>query len=562
MKAKIKSFLQQMLRSPKEFPVETAMGFAFFIIAVWHLESRKWVGGNAVSDVNEDILFLFVPLMVLTYWLNRLNKRQTAQKWKNLCIIAYAVSGMLFLPLMALDLKPFIETIAFGFTYVLAGILLVVGTRWMDNRGFAAHVLHVATQMFIGCAISGLLNLTVFAIVASFIYIFGLDVSSNIYAHIASFVWFVLAPQICFTLLTQGEDDVNVPAKPLRIVLNFILSPAVIIYTVILYLYFITIAVKWDLPKGNVAWLITGFIAVALIGRLMQYVLTKRHYDWFYNHLPWIAIPPLVLYWIGSVYRISVYSFTESRFYLIVAGVLMTLFIMMLIWKRTRKFQLMALIAAGAIIVFTYIPGISAKSIGLRCQMERFHKLATELKVLDAKTGKLPDTIDCSFINKDSVLCGQYRELSSVIDYVRKDMGKEAFLQQYGSWQYSEYQFYYTENSDDSPKTDYVGLTQPVSVGEYNVLIPNKNNTYRVDYLGNNGEVLVRNDDGQVVLRYPIDSLVREHPDLLHDPEHLCVYHNDSLMLVIECNIECQNGEVTDVFTSAYDSYTLFRKKQ
>lgn len=555
MKAKIRSFWQQMLRSPKEFPVETAMGFAFFIIAVWHIESRRWVGGNAVSDVNEDILFLFVPLIVLTYWLNRLYKRQTAQKWKNVCILAYVLSGLLFFPLMALDLKSFIETIAFGFTYVLAGILLVVGTRWMDNRGFAAHVLHVVTQLFIGCAISGLLNLTVFAIVASFIYIFGLDVSSNIYVHIASFVWFVLAPQICFTLMTQDEDEVNEPVKPLRIILDFILSPAVIVYTVILYLYFITIAVKWDLPKGNVAWLITGFIAVALIGRLMQYVLTKRHYDWFYNHLPWIAIPPLVLYWIGSVYRISVYSFTESRFYLIVAGVLMTLFIMMLIWKRTRKFQLMALIAAGAIVVFTYIPGISAKSIGLRCQMERFHKLATELKVFDAKTGLLPRRIDIDVIRKSSELCKQYRELCSVIDYVRKDMGKEAFFKQYGQWKFREYEFYYQadNNGEEIGELDLIELTHSVNLGDYNELLPEKD--YKVHY---DGDVVKVMRDAKEVMSYPVDNLVCQNPALLDDPENLCVYCNDSLMLVLK-DFTIRNGQVQGV--NLVD-YMLFRKKQ
>lgn len=553
MKAKIRSFWQQMLRSPKEFPVETAMGFAFFIIAVWHIESRRWVGGNAVSDVNEDILFLFVPLIVLTYWLNRLYKRQTAQKWKNVCILAYVLSGLLFFPLMALDLKSFIETIAFGFTYVLAGILLVVGTRWMDNRGFAAHVLHVVTQLFIGCAISGLLNLTVFAIVASFIYIFGLDVSSNIYVHIASFVWFVLAPQICFTLMTQDEDEVNEPVKPLRIILDFILSPAVIVYTVILYLYFITIAVKWDLPKGNVAWLITGFIAVALIGRLMQYVLTKRHYDWFYNHLPWIAIPPLVLYWIGSVYRISVYSFTESRFYLIVAGVLMTLFIMMLIWKRTRKFQLMALIAAGAIVVFTYIPGISAKSIGLRCQMVRFHKLATELKVFDAKTGLLPKTVDFDAIHKDSLLCEQYRELCSVISYVREDMGKEAFFRQYGQWKYNEYHFDYRDGEAFPVPRDYVELTQPLNLGDYNVLLPNEK--YIVYHDGDVVKVML---DSKEIMSYPIDNLVRQNPALLDTPERLCTYRNDSLFLVLS-GFEIRDKQVVHVNTG---NFMLFRKKQ
>lgn len=106
--------------------------------------------------------------------------------------------------------------------------------RKMENRPFAAHALHVATQMFFGLLITGILNLAVMAIVASFFYIFGIEEPKHLYEHIIQFIWFVLAPQVCCTLIHQNEDEVAEPFKVLRLILNFILSPAVIIYTVIL----------------------------------------------------------------------------------------------------------------------------------------------------------------------------------------------------------------------------------------------------------------------------------------------------------------------------------------
>ena len=549
MSPKIKLFLQQMLRSPKEFPMEMVMGIGFFVIAVINLEHRLRF---ATDGVDANILALFVPLMVLTYWLNRLRRRQTEKKWRNVCTIAYILSGLLFLPLMTLYLDPFIKTTAFVFTYILAGILLVVGTRWMDNRSFAAHALHVATQLLIGCAIMGVLTLVVMAIVASFLYIFGLDTPRHLFEYIFFFIWLVLTPQVCCTLITQGEDEVNEPMKPLRIILNFILSPAVIIYTVILYLYFITIVVNWDLPKGNVAWLITGFIAVTLIGRLMQYVLANHHYDWFYTRLPWIAIPPLVMYWIGSVYRISAYSFTESRFYLIVAGVLMTLFVVMLIWKRTRHFQMMALIAAGAIVVFTYIPGISAKSIGFRCQLERFNKMVSDMNLLDAKTGKLPTKIDLDAISADSLQCAQYRELSSVIKYVRDDMGYSAFEKQYGQWKYYYYDFNEGKAKGMGAESEWVSMTYPIDLGNYNILLKSREPAISFDQ----EDVIVEQNDTEL-LRYPINAFLRQHPEAIKQPNRLCVYRNDSLLLVLG-GIEVTNGEVTHVNTG---EYMLFRKR-
>ena len=546
MSTKLKSLLQQLLLSPRKFPVELALGLAFFVIAVWDTETTVWSekAGHMVSDINGDILCFFVPLMALTFWLHRVNR------W------AYYASFFIFLPLMMLDLKPFLWTYGFTFTYVLAAILLIIGNRRLDNRSFAAHSLHVATQLFFGLIISGILYLAVLAICASFFYIFGIDEPKYFYEHIAQFIFLVLASQICCTLVRQNEDVVEEPFKILRIILNFILSPAVIIYTVILYTYFIKIVFVWDLPKGGVAWMVMGFITVALIGRVAQSILSQRYYDWFYNRFTFIAIPPLIMYWIGSIYRISLYSFTESRFYLMVAGVLMTLFVLMLWKERTRKFQLMALIFGAAIILFTYIPGISAKSIGLSCQKQRLDQLISEMKLTDAKTGKLNDEIeDMRRIQQDSLLCEQYKDVTSVIDYVRHEIGTDEFKKQYGEWSHSEYSFAYIKNSVNVNASDnFYFRKKPVELGEYTIMLPSK--AYQFNF--NDQIVTITQGDNKVVLRYPIQEVIRQDTMLLHHPEQLLTYRNDSLMLVLE-GICFKDTVVTDV---RYYGLQLFKKKQ
>lgn len=531
MKTKLKSLLQQLLQSPRCFPVEFALGIVFFVIAVWDSESSAWneTSARMESAVNSDILWLFVPLMVLTFWLHRVNR------W------AYFASFFLFLPLIAIDLKPFLWTYGYAFTYVLAGILLVVGNRKMENRPFAAHALHVVTQMFFGLLITGILNMAVMAIVASFFYIFGIEEPKHLYEHIIQFIWFVLAPQVCCTLIHQNEDEVAEPFKVLRLILNFILSPAVIIYTVILYTYFIKIVFEWDLPKGGVAWMVMGFVTVALIGRVAQSILSQRYYDWFYNRFTLIAIPPLILYWIGSIYRIRLYSFTESRFYLMVAGVLMTVFVLMLWKKRTRKYQLMALIFGAAIILFTYIPGISAKSIGLSCQKQRLTRLISNLKLSDAKTGKLSDDIDIRRIKQDSLLCEQYKDFTSVVNYVRKEIGNDEFKKQFGEWSHPEYGFNYNKTKDLYDNGNWYERRKPVYLGEYSIMLPD--NQYTCNF--ENKKVIVKSND-VVVLEYPINSIVREDTMLLHHPDQLLTYRNDSLMLVLQ-DICIEDTVVTNV---------------
>ncbi len=153
MNRKLKSLMLQLLQSPKRFPFEFALGIVFFIIAVWDLQlsTSNMSATRVESTVNGDILWLFAPLMVLTFWLHRVNH------------LAYIASSFLFLPLMALDLKPFLWTYGFGFTYVLAGILLIVGNKRMNNRPFAAHALlrltHYPHSQFSGDSYCGLVLL-------------------------------------------------------------------------------------------------------------------------------------------------------------------------------------------------------------------------------------------------------------------------------------------------------------------------------------------------------------------------------------------------------------------
>ena len=515
MSTKLKSLLQQLLQSPRRFPVELALGVVFFIIAVWDSETREWSEKTAeyVSAINGDILWFFVPLMALTFWLHRVNR------W------AYYASFFLFLPLMMLDLKPFLWTYGFAFTYVLAAILLIIGYKKMDNRSFAAHALHVATQMFFGLLISGILNIAVIAIVASFFYIFGIEESWHFYEHIYQFIWFVLAPQVCCTLIRQNEDEVAEPFKILRLILNFILSPAVIIYTVILYIYFIKIAFEWDLPKGGVAWMVMGFITVALIGRVAQSILSQRYYDWFYKRFTLIAIPPLIMYWVLMLFR-----------------------------ERTRRYQLMALIFGAAIILFTYIPGISAKSIGLACQKQRLTELISELKLTDAKTGKLNDDLDTWSIKQDSMLCERYKDVTSVIKYVRDEIGEKEFEAKYGKWSHSEYSFNYANNTD----TVYISANtyirrKPVELGEYTIILPSK--AYEYSY---NEQKVIITMDKDTVLEYPIQKIVSQDTSLLHHPDQLLTYRNDSLMLVLE-GVCIKDTVITDV---RYYGLQLFKKQK
>ena len=546
---KVFEILRQLLRCPQEFPLEALMGLSFFLIAAYNTYHGYGHTTNPLFD--EEILLFFVPLYVLTYSLHQQNK------W------AYVASFFIFPLLMPLSLEPFISSSKLPFLYALAALLLVLGTRRMNDRPFGAHLLHLIVQTGFGVLVTILLYMAILAITGSFFYIFGVDEPRNFYMYVSEFLGFVVAPLVCVSFVSHHEDTEGEMPKILQLIINFILTPAIIIYTVILYAYTLKILFTWDLPKGGVAWMVMAFIVVALAGHLAQHILPRRHYDWFYRHFTWIALPPLALFWVGTLYRIRHYSFTEGRVYLLLAGVLMTLFVLMLLWKAQRRYQLMTTLAMLAIIIFTYIPGISAKSIGIACQQSRMEKLIDRLQMKDPATGKFHKVFDVEKICSDSLLCSQYHEAVDVIEYVREATGSDKFDSIHGKLRLDSYKLvYHSPTAAQTHTIDFSSdeLPQPIDLGDNNQCYPLDAFDATTETIGSDLVFkLKKGDTSETVLVYNVSKTMRENPQLQENPEQLLVYHNDSLLVIISELRLTDNGK--DVSSVAYYNLRVFGKK-
>lgn len=526
------------------------MGLSVFFIAAYNTYHGFGIVPNHLFD--EEILLFFVPLYVLTYCMHKLNK------W------AYIASFFIFVLLLPLSLESFISSSKMPFLYVLAALLLVLGTRRLNDRPFGAHLLHLVTQLAFGVLVTVILYLAILAITWSFFYIFGIKEPKDFYLYISEFLGLVVAPLVCVSFVSHDEYEEGETPKILQIIINFILTPAIIIYTVILYAYTLKILFTWDLPKGGVAWMVMGFIAVALAGHLAQYILPRRHYDWFYRNFTWIALPPLVLYWVGTLYRIRLYSFTESRVYLFVAGVLMTLFVLMLLWKAQRRYQLMTLLAMLAVVVFTYIPGISAKSIGLACQQSRMERFVDRLQLKDPATGKFRKVFDVEKIRKDSLLCKEYHEAVDVIEYVRNESGRATFDSIHGHLKLNTNDFDLNTSTADPTRSLYYqadDLPQPIDLGDFN-------QSYHLNAFDGTTETIAgdlvfklkKDNTSETVLVYNVSRTMRENPQMQENPEQLLVYHNDSLLVVISQLQLTDNGK--DVSSVGTYNLRVFGKKR
>lgn len=469
---RIRSGTWHFVRSIKEFPVEALLGLTYFIFFIF----ADKIG--ATTDWTDKFPFFlwFFPHYVLVFTLHRFSEERPGMKW------LYYLSWFLWIPLFFFRKPLSAFNALWTVAYVLAVILLVIGEKKLDNEAYGRNILRTAVKVAVSFIVGGILMAVVTAIIVSFNYLFGLELKDGWFTDPNVFIAMNIIPLLCCSAVSDGKPLMK-GEQMLRTVVDGILSPALILYTLILYAYMVRIIIRWELPDGGVAYMVSAYICIALLCCMFLPMISKRHFDWFYDWFPALAAAPLVLLWTGVLRRIGEYGMTGQRFYLVLASVLMTIFVAMLVRSRSRNFQLMTLILAVALAVFTYIPGISARDFGIRGQQKRLDALLPQ--VLDE--GRFPEKLDYASISADSTLLGNWKTVGSSWQYLKLNMDKDSFEKKYGKYGIMPSWISWTLAGKEQWVEDFTAepvvyrMEEPVSLGKYTEFIPSGNYHYYED---------------------------------------------------------------------------------
>lgn len=457
---------QGFVSSIREFPLEALLGVTYFVIFLFESSVRDILGKSDVFY----LFFWFFPQYVLLFTLHKWSGKHLAFR------VLYCLSWFLWIPLLVWG--PVNQGWSLGIAYIIAIVLLIIGKEPLGNEPYGQNILDTVINVAAGFIIGFLLIAIVDIIIASVNFLFDLDLKDKWFTNPMAFIAFVIIPLLCCSFV-ENNSYKEANGKILKILIDYIFSPALIIYTAILYIYIGRIVLRWELPNGGVAYIVAIFMAVGLICHLFRLLVEKRHFEWFYKAFPFIAIAPLILLWIGAFRRIGEYGLTEVRVYLICLALLLTVFTAMLVKDKTRNFQLMTMIMAIAAILFTYIPGIRAKDFGIRSQKARLERILPNVLV----DGKFPEIIDYKTIGADPRLKESWLAVDGAYTYLKKNMPPKKFkaLQS----ELGDYQFR-TWELEEKPETAVAewsisDISSPIDLGEYNQLIPPSDYHYYED---------------------------------------------------------------------------------
>ena len=306
---------EQVLR---RFPVAVAIMAAF---TLWVIADNHF----GVTSSRDDV-YVFAGFISAGYVSVVVKLCTEARKGMN----SIAVIVGLALAVLAFCLCYFSKTLNFNFVMAIGAAVLCLGNAvaWRLGRhdrnvwNFTQKLWTGALFAAVGCVIFTLGMVVISEAVRA---LFGVSLDELTMETILPVGLAFLAPVYWLGTLPrfgEAEDvtELSFEARALSFLGTWMLAPLVIIYALIVLAYGTKILVQWDLPKGEIASLVSPFIGVGTLVWLMlePKVLKESGFVRFYRAAwHWIMLPAAVLLGVGVFARVQEYGFTPVRVFLV-----------------------------------------------------------------------------------------------------------------------------------------------------------------------------------------------------------------------------------------------------
>ncbi|HMH56774.1 MAG TPA: DUF4153 domain-containing protein [Gemmatimonadales bacterium] len=324
-----------------------ALGLALTVALTLFAEERGWssarkAGLNAVG----------VALLVLFYlvW--------PGPDQKHEAIRYFQLSAGLHLLVATLPFLGLAETTAF----------------WQYNRRLFLGFLRAAVFSFV--LYFGL----VIALVA-LDKLFGVDVPSELYARLYLVVVFVINTGIFLAAVPRGlrelAGDTSYP-RVLKVFAQYILTPLVFIYLLMLLAYLVKIVGGGEWPSGWIGWLVTSVAVAGLLGFLLVHPLRDEAEEaWIRTYTRWLfigLIPAAAMLLVAFWKRILPYGLTEPRLLGVLLGFWLLVIAVSYTIRRDAGIRRIPVTLAALLLLTLYGP-LSVTSLAVASQGRRLARL-------------------------------------------------------------------------------------------------------------------------------------------------------------------------------------------
>ena len=393
----------QIKNAVSAHPIEIFL-ISAFAIGIWFMELEPHQGNDHLAYwVFEPMLFIFVYLSRPYSWYRF--------SWI-VPLVALAIIGM------TNDSAEFYLTSPKFWGANFIALLVLLGFPFeKNNQGFTyrnfTNLFHLGLATAVWLLVFGLVAAILFTITT----LFNVEFSDSFYSHFYTSLGIFTQP-LFFLVFQQRQAKSEMTLNRIfEILVNFVLAPALMIFTVLLYAYVVQIIFEGVLPKGMLANITLPYLLGGLGVYALRSICAKARWETFFKFYPYLSIVPIVLLWLAIDRRISAYAWTEQRIYLVALASAITIAYAILTMPKIRQYRLISAVVMVAIFSMTWV--VKPKEIAYQSQTERFEQLLTKLNLSDS-SGKIRDDVD--FVerleNMPKSELKDWTELDSVSDYL------------------------------------------------------------------------------------------------------------------------------------------------
>ena len=402
---KFKNLFPDMKKGIGRFPVTVVFSLILFIVAIFTIESDFYILPE--EDLWIKYLIIAIPLSASV---ELIREKYLENKRSSFFRIISFFGILLFIFLLKIFFKNHFatETINITATILIFYVLFYLIPIIYRNEDKEKYLQSVVGNQMITIGFSIVLFLGLSAIVGT-IDVLLINLPNTIYFDNFVFSASIFGVAFFVSRLKEKDEnlkDYNLP-KIVEVLICYILIPLILIYTAILYLYFVKIIFTLKMPKGIVSHLVLWYTTFSLFIIIMATPITyKNKFAKFYKkYFPLISIPLILLALFSINKRIFQYGITENR-YLVVILVIWLLFNMILyIVKNDVKWVLISYIFAILIAVFS---PFNLVTVSINSQNKRLERLLIKNGII--QNGKITN-------KNDKVSIKSKNEIMSVIDY-------------------------------------------------------------------------------------------------------------------------------------------------
>lgn len=275
--------------------------------------------------------------------------------------------------------------------HAFAAVIPFLGRRsvtgfWDYNRTLFLRILS-------SCLFSGVLYAGLAGALLAIDNLLTIDVENQTYTHLFAVMagvvntWFFLAGVPAARLQSESEEVAASEAvypRGLKVFVQFVLLPLTAVYLVILYLYTARILLEWNLPEGQVSYLIFSYAVMGILAYLLIHPLRDdEENNWIRTFARgfFIALAPLLIVLaVALMRRVNDYGLTEPRYYGLALAVWLAIIVGYFLTRREDIRIIPITLAVASLLTIAGPWGATA--VAVRSQVAQFEEIVALPKPL------------------------------------------------------------------------------------------------------------------------------------------------------------------------------------